>query len=81
MIKPGEEAYIIESNRIVRKVTVVRYSGGMVVVRFCDTGGGTQISRNRLYTSEEEANKKLQENGIAEQKREPERKTIYDYGM
>ena len=81
MIKPGEEAYIIESNRIVRKVTVVRYSGGMVVVRFCDTGGGTQISMNRLYASEEEANKKLQENGIAGQKREPERKTIYDYGI
>ena len=81
MIKPGEEAHIIESNRIVRKVTVVRYSGGMVVVKFCDTGGGTQISRNRLLASEEEANRKLQENGIAIQKKETERKTIYDFGL
>ena len=37
--KAGDEAFMVESNRIVRKVTAARYSGGMYLVKF-EGGGG-----------------------------------------
>ena len=38
-MKVGDTAYIVESNRYVREVEIRRFSGGMFLVRFTDTGG------------------------------------------
>lgn len=37
--KAGDKAYIVESNRIVRKCTVVRPAGNLFIIRF-ENGGG-----------------------------------------
>ena len=59
-MKVGDMAYIIESNRIIREVKIVRCSGGIFLVKFLDTGGGIQVKRHRLFATREEA-----ENSIA----------------
>lgn len=45
--KAGDEAFIVESNRIVRRVTVARYFGGMYLIKF-EGGGGIQVKEHRL---------------------------------
>lgn len=57
-MKQGVTAYIIESNRKIRKVTVAHVTGNMALVKF-DEGGGIRVPINRLYESEEEAAKEL----------------------
>lgn len=52
--KAGDKAYILENNRIIREVTIVRYSGGLYLIRF-NSGGGIQVKEHRLFVSEEEA--------------------------
>lgn len=66
-MKVGDVAYIVESNRIIREVKIVRCSGGMFLVKFSDTGGGIQVKRHRLFATREEA-----ENSIVK----PEKKKI-----
>ena len=39
--KVGDTAYILESNRIDREVTIVKCAGGIYLIRF-NTGGGIQ---------------------------------------
>lgn len=57
-MKEGIEAYIIESNLKVRKVTVAHVTGNLATVRF-EEGGRIRVPINRLYGSEEEAAKEL----------------------
>ena len=72
-MKPGDIAYIVESSRIIREVTIVKCSGGLYVVRFNDSGGGIQVKKHRLFASEEEAKKSIP--GYEP----PKRKSPYDY--
>ena len=58
LMKEGIIAYIIESNRKIRRVTVAHVVGNMALVKF-DEGGGIRVPINRLYGSEEEATKEL----------------------
>lgn len=51
----GQTAYIVESNRFIREVTVSRVSADFYVVRFTDTGGAIQVRGSRLFATEEEA--------------------------
>ena len=51
---------MVESNRIVRKVTVARYSGGMYLVKF-EGGGRIQVKEHRLFATKEEAEAGKQE--------------------
>ncbi|MDO5390218.1 MAG: hypothetical protein Q4F24_03880 [Eubacteriales bacterium] len=74
----GDEAYIIESNRIIRKCTIVRKSGDLYIIRF-ENGGGIQVKRHRLFMSSEEAEKKI---GLQMNKRTDQRggfRSPYDY--
>ena len=59
-MRVGDTAYIVESNRIIREVKIIRCSGGIFLVKFPDTGGGIQVKRHRLFATREEA-----ENSIA----------------
>lgn len=53
--KAGDTVYLIESNRIIREITIVKLAGGFYTIRFKDSGGGIKVRENRLYTSKEEA--------------------------
>ena len=53
--KAGDTAYLIESNRIIREITIVKFGGGFYLIRFKDSGGGIKVRENRLYASKEEA--------------------------
>lgn len=57
----GSTAYIVESNRIVREVTVVKRSGDFYTVRFA-TNGGIQVRGSRLFASQEDAEESLAKN-------------------
>ncbi len=54
-MNPGDTAYIIESGRFVREVTVVSKSGDLYTLKFTDTGGGVKLRGGRLYPSREAA--------------------------
>ncbi len=74
----GNEAYIIESNRIIRKCTIVRKSGDLYIIRF-ENGGGIQVRGHRLFMSVEDAEKKI---GLQKNKRTDQRggfRSPYDY--
>lgn len=56
--KAGDKAYIVESNRLVREVTIVRFLGGMYLIRF-EGGGGIQVKEHRLFASKEAAQESI----------------------
>ena len=56
--KPGDKAYIVESNRIIRECTVVRGSGNMYIIKF-NNGGGIQVKAHRLFASKEAAEESI----------------------
>lgn len=62
-MKQGVTAYIIENNRTIRKVTVARITGNMVLVKF-NEGGGIRVRLNRLFDTEEAARRYLGVKGI-----------------
>ncbi len=55
---PGEIAYFIASNRIVKEAKVIRNAGGFVTIKF-DEGNcgpsGTRVRESKLYNTKEEA--------------------------
>lgn len=67
----GEIAYLIESNRFIREGKIVRKSQGCCLFRFIE-GGGIRVQEDRLYPTEELAQKAL------DQIHPPARKTIRD---
>ena len=54
MIKVGDTSYIVESNRFVREVIVLRNTSGIYLIRFKDTGGGIQVKKHRLFETKED---------------------------
>lgn len=57
----GSKAFIIESNRIIREVTIVRKNSDFYVVRF-DSNGCIQLRKSRVFSSEEAAEEHLSKN-------------------
>ena len=51
-------AYIIESNRFITKVEVIKETKQFTTIRF-ENGGGIRLSSKRLYKTEEEAKRVL----------------------
>lgn len=51
----GDIAFLLESNRIIRKVIIVKAEGEFCLVRFTDTDGGIRVRRSRLYKDEKAA--------------------------
>ena len=52
--KRGDTAFIVESERIVKKGTIMKCTGGLYLLKF-EGGGGTYVKEHRLYSSEEAA--------------------------
>lgn len=71
--KVGDIAYILESNRTVREVTIVKCTGGIFLIRF-STGGGIQVKEHRLYATQDEA-----EAAISGKKPNAKMHSPYDY--
>ena len=74
--KAGDKAYIVENNRIVRQCMVVRVSSGMHLIRF-ENGGGIQVKRHRLFTSQEEAENSVP--AVKKEKKSSGYRSPYDY--
>lgn len=74
-MKVGDIVYIVESNRYIRKVQIVRIIGDMYLIRFLDNGGGIQVRKNRLFKSEEEASESMKKTIATERKQS----NPYDY--
>lgn len=55
MFKEGTTAFIVESNRLIREVTIVRRKGDLYIVRFIDSNGGIQVRGSRLYPTRVDA--------------------------
>lgn len=57
--KPGDKAFIVESNRFIREVEIRSTAGGMYLIKFADTGGGIKVKESRLFATREDAEKSL----------------------
>ena len=71
--KSGDAAFILESNRVVREVRIIRCSGGMYLIRFTDSDGGIKVKEHRLFTTREEVEASIPN------KKEKRSRTPYDY--
>lgn len=69
----GTEVFFIESNRIIRKATVVRRSGDFYILRF-DEGGGIQLREGRIFPTREQAEATLPGEKVQKKANSP-----YDY--
>lgn len=71
----NDVVYLVESNKFVREVQIIRYSGGLYTVQFRKGAGGIKVRESRLFASRQEA-----EAAIMEQKPmpEPPRPTLWD---
>lgn len=54
----GEIAYLIESNRYIREGKIIRCTDGLCLFRFIE-GGGIRVKEERLYPTEELAQREL----------------------
>lgn len=79
----GSQAYLLESNRIIREVTVVSCRADFYIVRFADNSksGGIQVRGSRLYPTIEDAENAIPNiYKISLQKKKGFR-SPYDYGL
>ena len=56
---PGDTAFIVESNRIIREVKVLKVTGGFATLRFTDSDGGIKLRESRLFLTKEDAEASL----------------------
>ena len=54
---PGDKANIIESTIFIKEVVVVKFDGGMYLIKYPNSSGGYKVRESRLYKTEEEAKK------------------------
>lgn len=52
--KPGDIAYLIESNRFIREGKIKQYYNGLYLFQFVE-GGSIRVKEHRLFASEEDA--------------------------
>ena len=50
-----DTAWLVESNRIIREVRVIRLESIFYVIQFKDTGGAIRVRGTRLFATEEAA--------------------------
>ena len=70
----GDTAYIVESSRFIREVTVIKFAGGLYTIRFKDSNGGIKVRENRLFRAKEDA-----EASIPSKVDKPKHKSPWDY--
>ena len=55
----GDVVYIVENGHFIRECVVIRYSGGLYMIRFTDINGAIKLRESRLFSSKEEAKKSI----------------------
>ena len=55
----GDTAFIVESNRIIREVKVLKVAGGFATLHFTDSDGGIKLRESRLFPTKEDAEASL----------------------
>ncbi|WP_295069741.1 hypothetical protein [Ruminococcus sp.] len=55
----GDVVYIVENGHFIRECVVIRYSGGLYMIRFTDSNGAIKLRESRLFSSKEEAKKSI----------------------
>ncbi len=45
----GDAAFIVENNRFIKEVKIIKYSGGMYTIKFIDSNGGIIVREHRLF--------------------------------
>ena len=75
-LEVGSHVFIIEINRIITEVVATARRGDFYTVRFLN-GGAIQVRRSRIFSSKEEAERRLQ--GRNETKRSS--RSPYDFGI
>lgn len=53
--KQGEHAYFLESNRIVKRVQILKVCGTRYMIQFIDSHGAIMVNASKLYETQEEA--------------------------
>ena len=71
----GKNAFIIESNRVIREVVIIKVVYDLLTVQFIDSKGAVRVRRNRLYQTEEEEKMHMAD------KRKTEYKSPYEYDL
>ena len=56
---PGDTAFIVESGRLIREVTVIKQAGDFCTLRFADSNGGIKVRESRLFPTKEAAEASL----------------------
>lgn len=51
----GDTVFLIESNRIIREVNIIKSSGDFYTIKFVKGGGGIRVRESRLFATREEA--------------------------
>lgn len=59
IFNPGDTAFLVESNRIIREVNILKVGGGFYTIRFADSDGGIKIKGHRLFATKEDAEASL----------------------
>lgn len=55
----GDKAYIVENNRIIRKVTIISHKAEFCTFRFVGRDGGIKLREPRMFPTEEEAKRSI----------------------
>ena len=45
----GDVVYIVENGHFIRECVVIRYSGGLYMIRFTDSNGAIKLRESRLF--------------------------------
>lgn len=68
----GDVVYFISSSVFIKKATVIRNAGGFCTIRFSDGNcgtSGTRVRESKLYRTEEEAKKVVEQHQNANKRR------------
>ena len=61
-MRRGDNAYIIESSRIIRPVRILNCAGGLYLIKFLDSEGAIRV--HRLYNTREAAEEQVKQRPI-----------------
>ena len=63
-MRRGDNAYIIESSRIIRPVRILNCAGGLYLIKFLDSEGAIRVHPDRLYNTREAAEEHVKQRPI-----------------
>lgn len=59
----NDTAFIIVSNRVIREIKVLNYSGGFYTIKFVNGNGGLRLRENRLFVQKKKPKSRFPKQG------------------